>query len=452
MRAAGALALAALVACAPLPGGDAAGSAVAGLDLPPMRSFAAMPRPLPLRPNAAIAADFLDLAFGLESGRTVPAFTRFEGPVSVRVNGDVPPSLVPDLRALLARLNDEAGIDIFLTAAPEAAITIEAVPQADLTRAVPRAACFVVPRASSWDDFRRLRHSPDLDWTTLDRRSRAAVFVPADAAPQDIRDCLHEEVAQALGPLNDLYHLPDSVFNDDNMHAVLTSFDMLVLRLHYHPALRNGMTRAEVAARLPDLLAALNPSGQRPATGPAQTTTPRAWITAIETAVTGTRPMGRRRAAAATARDIAAEAGWDGPRRGFSAYVEGRLNVASDPGLALAAFREAARAYAASPATEIHLANVALQEAAFALSTGDPDRVLALVDPAIPVAGGAQNAALLATLLMFRAEALALLGRLPEAEAARLDSLGWARYGFGADVRVLERLRDVALLAPRNQG
>ena len=451
MKALAVLGLAVLAACAPVPGGDAAVSVPPGIALPPMRSFTAAPVPIALRPNGEIAADFLELAFALESGRPIPVFTRFDGPVTVRVTGDVPPTLVPDLRALLARLNDEAGIDIFLTPAPEAAITIEAVPQADLTRAVPRAACFVVPRIASWDEFRRLRRSPEIDWTTIRARSRATVFVPADAAPQDIRDCLHEEVAQALGPLNDLYHLPDSVFNDDNMHSVLTSFDMLILRMHYSDALRSGMTRDEVSARLPAILSALNPAGDgRPGRPPGPT--PRNWITAIETAVTGTLPMGRRRAAAATARETATASGWDGPRRGFSAYVEGRLNVAADPGLALAAFKEAARFYAASPAMEIHLANVALQQAAFALTTGDAGRVLAIVDPAIPVATSAQNAALLATFLMFRAEALDLLGRGPEAETARLDSLGWARYGFGADIRVLERLRDVALLTPRDQG
>ena len=77
-----------------------------------------------------------------------------------------------------------------------------------------------------------------------------------------MRDCLHEELAQALGPLNDLYRLSDSVFNDDNMHTVLTGFDMLILRVFYSPALRSGMTRAEVAARLPAILAQLNPAGQ----------------------------------------------------------------------------------------------------------------------------------------------------------------------------------------------
>jgi hypothetical protein len=404
-----------------------------------------------MRSNAEIAADFLDLAFTLESGRTMPVFTRFEGPVGVRVTGEVPATLVPDLRALIDRLNAETGIDIFMTAGPDAAITIEAVPGAELARAVPRAACFVVPRIASWDEFRRLRRSPQLDWATLTTRDRVAVFVPADAAPQDIRDCLHEELAQALGPLNDLYRLPDSVFNDDNMQAVLTDFDMLILRAHYSPVLKNGMTREEVAARLPAILARLNPAGERDGGTPA-TQTPRAWIVAIETAVNGTSPLGRRREAAKTALEIARSAGWDGARLGFSAYVFGRLNIGADPGLALAAFNEAARIFAAVPGMKVHGAHVAVQQAAFALTGDDPEGVLAIVDTAIPVARAAQNAALLSTLLMFRAEALDLLGRTSEAETARLDSLAWARYGFGADVRVLERLRDVAMLTPRSEG
>ena len=50
-----------------------------------------------------------------------------------------------------------------------------------------------------------------------------AVFLPGDVSPQEIRDCLHEELAQALGPVNDLYRLTDSVFNDDNFNTVLTA-------------------------------------------------------------------------------------------------------------------------------------------------------------------------------------------------------------------------------------
>jgi len=451
MRLIAVTALALLTACAPMPGGEDVTRAPVTFSLPPMRAFAAEPAPLPLRPNAELAADFLDLAFRMESGRTVPVLSRFEGPVSVRVAGPVSQTMVADLRALLARLNAEAGIDIFLTAAPEAAITIEAVPQAELSRAVPRAACFVVPRISSWEDFRRLRRSPELDWTTLDVREHAAVFIPADAAPQEIRDCLHEELAQALGPLNDLYRLSDSVFNDDNMHAVLTTFDMAILRAYYSPTLSSGMSRGEVAARLPGIFSRINPAGDGTGARPVNDTS-RDWIDAIETAVSGSAPMQRRRASAEMALNLSRAFEWEGPRRGFASYVYGRLHVGADPGLALAAFNDAARIYGAAPGMEVQAAHVAVQQAAFALTSGDPDTVLSLVDPAIPVAEAHQNAALLATLLMFRAEALDLAGRAAEAETARLDSLAWARYGFGTDVKVLERLRDVAMLTPRNEG
>lgn len=452
MRRLAAIALSAMTACTPLPTEAPPSRALSMSEsLPPMQYFATARPPTPTRPNAEIAQDFLDLSFRMESGRAVPVMTRFIAPISVRVTGDVPPSLVPDLRALLGRLQNEAGIDIFLTGAPEASIVIEAIPRDELQRAVPRAACFVVPRVSSWSEFKSARRTPQVDWTTLTRRDRAAIFVPSDVAPQEIRDCLHEELAQALGPLNDLYRLPDSVFNDDNVHAVLTGFDMLILRAYYSPELRNGMTRGEVAVRLPALLARLNPGGERPATNPINDTS-RDWIDAIELAMAAGPAPARKRQAAEEAINLVRAFGWDGPRRGFAFYVNGRLQIGSNPDVALASFAEAARIYRASPVMQIHEATVAVQLAAFALSSGDAENTLALVDRAIPVAAGHENASLLAMLMMFRAEALELQGRSAEAQAVRLDSLGWARYGFGSEHNVRARLREIASLSPRNRG
>ncbi|KPP87289.1 MAG: Protein of unknown function (DUF2927) [Rhodobacteraceae bacterium HLUCCA08] len=446
-----AVSIAFLTACTPVPQHPGQGTATRAMsmtpDLPPMRMFPGTGIASPTRPNAEIARDFIDLSFYMESGRVVGRFTRFEEPVSVRVIGDVPPSLTPDLRALLGRLRAEAGIDIFLTGAPQAAITIEAIPRAELNAAVPRAACFVVPRVSSWAEFKQVRRTPTVDWTTLERRDRAAVFVPSDVAPQEIRDCLHEELAQALGPLNDLYRLPDSVFNDDNIHAVLTSFDMLILRAYYDPELRNGMTRGEVAVRLPGILARLNPAGQ---TGPGRVVndTTRDWIDDIETALAaGQSPVGRREAAL-RAVNLAGAMNWSGPRDGFAHYAFGRLHVGYDNDLALAAFRRAMQIYSASPETRLHAAHVTVQLAAFALSSGDGEAVLALVDDAIPLARAYENAALLATLMMFQAEALELVGRPADAAEVRMDSLGWARYGFGSDANVRARIREIEALNP----
>ena len=416
------------------------------LDFPTMRSFAAQSPGGTLRPNSEITRDFSDLTFQLESGRRLPVFTRFETPVTVRFNGAAPAHVQSDLEGLLARLRAEAGIDIRITASSDANIVIELVSQRDLRRVAPGAACFVVPRVRDWAQLRRARNSPVIDWTTLQIRERAAVFMPDNATPQEMRDCLHEELAQALGPLNDLYRLSDTVFNDDNMHAVLTPFDMLILRVTYAPELRSGMSQAEVMALVPRILARLNPAGERSG-GQTPIPTTRDWMAAIEIGLgAGGAPSDLRRQEAARAIAIGQSRGWTGVRTGFAQYVFGRLQLGNDPRLALGAFNTARLAYQGDPNMRIHTAHVDVQRAAFALIARDADAVLALTGPAIDVARRHENAALLSLLMMFRAEALDLKGQSDAAMALRLDSLGWGLYGFGSREQVVDRLNEIASL------
>lgn len=442
------IAVAALAACAPAPATRAIDVATA---LPAMRSFTAAAAPAPTRSNTEMARDFIDLSFRLEQGRTLPILTRFDGPISVRVAGDAPASLGPDLRQLLGRLQDEAGLDIFLTGATQANITVQAIPAAELSAAVSGAACFVVPRVSGWAEYRAAARTSQVDWATLTHRDRISIFVPSDTAPQEIRTCLHEEMAQALGPLNDLYRLPDSVFNDDDFHSVLTGFDMLMLRTTYAPELRNGMTQNEVAARLPGILARINPAGQRAFEGVTPATTDD-WRQAMQIALTARHGTNRRGRAAQQAIAIAQSQNWTGARLGFSLYAYGRITIGSDTDAAQQALLAAAREFRRSPETQIHEAHVAVQLAAFALRAGDTEAILRLTDAAIPIATQHENAALLATLMMFRAEALDLTGRTSEASVVRLDSLAWARYGLGSDQAVQTRLSEITALNPQTRS
>ena len=103
--------------------------------------------------NADLKRDFLDLSFSLESGTALPRFTRFEGPISVRVMGMASPYFAADLNRLLARLKSEAGIDIHKTNAANANITIQLLSQTEIQRLLPTAACFVAPNVTSLDDF-----------------------------------------------------------------------------------------------------------------------------------------------------------------------------------------------------------------------------------------------------------------------------------------------------------
>jgi hypothetical protein len=386
----------------------------------------------------------------LESGRDLPSFTRFETPITVRVTGNPPPSLGPDLARLLSRLRYEAGIDISQSQSAAAHVTIEAISRADIRRALPQAACFVVPNVSSLAEFRAKKRSPETNWALLRTRERMAIFLPYDASPQEIRDCLHEELAQAIGPLNDLYRLNDSIFNDDNIHTVLTGFDMLILRTTYSPDLKNGMTREQVAVRLPGILARTNPAGRRTGGRPANQT-PRAWIDAIQASLgPGTSRNGRRKAIN-TALKIARTQGWQDNRLGFSHYVAGRLTQSTDAARAFDHFITADRIYERLPNSDLHRAYIATQIAAYAINDGNGEVALRIIDPNIAVAARYENAAMLATLMLMRAEALDLEGRHDAASAVRVDSLGWARYGFGEDWAVRAKLSEIAQISPQNR-
>ncbi len=227
---------------------------------------------------------------------------------------------------------------------------------------------------------------------------------------------------------------------------------MLVLRAYYAPELRSGMTKAQVAARLPGILARLNPPGGGGGV-PAAThpPTPQSWKQAIETALgAGTAPPARRRGAAQDAVHIARAQGWYDTRLAFSLYALGRLSLGGvNSDVALQAFREAETIYRNSPGSDLQVAHMGVQLAAYALSAGKADRAIEIVNTHVPPAVmGAENAALLSTFLMIKAEALDLAGRPTEAQLVRLDSLGWARYGFGSDAQVGQRLREIAAISP----
>ncbi len=415
--------------------------------LPPMKSFAVHQQQAAPRSNNDLSLDFIELAFRMESGKELPVLTRFEGPVTIRVIGAAPVTLGPDLSRLIGRLRSEARIDITPTTAASANITVEAVSRDTIRSLLPQAACFVAPNVSSLAEYKKVRRSPQTNWSLMTTRTRVAIFLPNDTSPQEMRDCLHEEVAQALGPLNDLYRLPDSVFNDDNVHTVLTGFDMMILRAYYDPGLRSGMSRGAVANALPAILARINPRGT--STQPRYVTrTPREWNAAVQGALGPGRSDGQRQDAAYSAIKIAQTLGWQDHRRAFAHYAMGRALQSGDPEAAHAQYEMAELFYARNVGTQLHRAFVATQLAAYAISKGDGAEALRLIGPHVETARSGENAALLSTLLLLRAEALELQNRSAEAKLVRLDSLGWARYGFGSDWAVRAKMREIASLNP----
>jgi len=129
--------------------------------LPAMKSFAATGAPQQInRSNRDLTLDFLALSFALESGRALPRFTRFEGPITLRLTGSPGPTVARDLSHLLGRLRNEAGIPITQTRNAQANITIQLVPRRAIRKVLPQAACFVAPNVTSLSEYRQARRIP----------------------------------------------------------------------------------------------------------------------------------------------------------------------------------------------------------------------------------------------------------------------------------------------------
>jgi hypothetical protein len=382
--------------------------------------------------NRDLAEDFLEYTFELESGEVLDRLLRYEGPIRIHFG---PAGFGPfrrDIDALLARLRRDAGIDIAEVDDPaRAQIHVEAVPAAQMARVFPTAACFIVPGETSWRDFVRRGAREVVRWSAQETLGTAAIFLPIDTSPQDVRDCLNEEITQALGPANDLYRVADSIWNDDNLHGIATPYNMLMLRVLYQPELRSGMTRAQVAALLPRILHRENPPGRAL---PPQPRHPEsgAWASAIEVALSRTAPREQRLGAAQVATQIAEEMRPVDHRLAVSRLALGRLQIRRDP---VAAARNFAEAYNLSRRLhglgDVRTAHAAVHMAAVALSAGQYEVAVRLARAHLSGARAGQNAVLLAGLRSIEAEALVELDRLDEAREARLESLRWARYGLG---------------------
>ena len=376
------------------------------------------------RTNAAITDEFISYIFETEGGVRIPRLLRYEGPVRVSLDGKLG-HYRADLQGVLAGMRRQSGIDIALTDGL-AQIRILQVPAAALKQIYPTAACVVVPGVRSFAEVQR-RQFPR--WSQQAALTNAVVLIPDNAAPYIIRACFNEEIAQALGPVNDQYRVSDTVFNDDNVFNTLTDYDHLILRLLYSPELSNGMGQAAVRTALPALLARVNPAGQRggsPARADAR------WKALIETAMNASNPRPARLSAAEKAIMRARRLG--GHRLAHALLIYGRLTLQHQPALAAPAFQEAYQINLSQLGpNHLRTALVAMHLAAVAVKAEDFAAVVTLTTPALATAKRFNDPVLQAGIQSLRALAFAHLGQNSSAEAARVDSLTQARYAFGGD-------------------
>ena len=89
--------------------------------------------------------------------------------------------------------------------------------------------------------------------------SRALTVIRGEL-PERLRlACIHEELAQSLGLVNDWPRARPSIFNDNEEFALLTRQDELMLKMLYDPRLKPGMTLAEARPIVEAMAAELVP-------------------------------------------------------------------------------------------------------------------------------------------------------------------------------------------------
>ena len=135
-------------------------------------------------------------------------------------------------------------------------------------------------------------------------------------------------------------------------------------------------------------------------------------------------------------------------RLGVALLTAGRLKLRRDPAAAAEDFSQAYRLFVDRfGAEDIRTAQAGVHLAALAVRTGQFELAIELADRHLPTARAGQNAILVAGLLSIKSEAQLGQGDAAAAQATRLDSLRWARYGFGdADGALAREQAQIAAL------
>lgn len=392
--------------------------ALAQPNLPPMYSFGTLPNIRIHTSNAQMVSDFADLFFALETGERLSHFSRFEGVVGVYVDPNASQVLRRDAQNLVHLIRKKAGVKLSLSDDPKADIIVKLLAQSEISARAQGASCFVQPGHPQMGKT----FTPLVSWSDVKTRSAATIYLPADGAPQLQRDCLHEELAQALGPLNDVYHAQGSVFNDDNINGILSDYDLLMLRVAYDANLTSGMDRRATMRRVVQLFDHLNPSGKT-ASRPRQYPSRRTWAAATA------RILQHGADATQIASYLSISKFGDG--RDGLAYLLAARQTSHAPQDRIALLNQALEAFAPFPETTLYQAN-AHQDLAFAhLLSHNIQKAVYHSEKAHDLAISHHDAAVLANALMTRAIVKYKEGNIDQARKTRLDSIGWARYAFG---------------------
>ena len=390
--------------------------------------------------NRSLARIFTRLTHGLEWGPSRPNLVRYEAPVRVSLSGPGSAAYTGFLDRYLGLLRGRARVDIARRSAA-ANLHIRFVDGPRFRRLLPAISCLVAPGDLTWETF---RSDPDrYGGRALQRATGVTamtIFIPQTAAPYLIRSCLIEEVAQALGPANDLYALGPSIFNDDAAHIWPTALDLLMLRVLYAPEMRTGLSKSATERRAAQVLDRINPAGRgapplRLASGV------KGWRETHNRIFSKASAQNRAPETARKALSLAERAAPGSALHCHSLRTLGRVLADRAPGEALEVLEQArslcARVHGAG---DIRLSLIALEQAIARIRQGSYRAAIAALAPHETRLAALGQEERLAALYSLQAQAYQGAKERGRSAASAALARRWVAYAYGSDSGHAQRI------------
>jgi hypothetical protein len=206
--------------------------------------------------DAEIRDGFFKIAFNAELQLGAPAgrVRKFDEPVRIFLESKAEPDRRPEIEAVVADIRARVNhLDMAVTNDREQAnFIVRLVPARDVEPTIR--ALYGKNKAKRIQQTLNPQCLSGIGKDERFRIRRAEVILPVDAGDFTFYDCAYEELLQALGAINDDRSVPWTMFNDDVQMGFFDIYDQYLLNILYDPRLRPGMTKAEVSARLPDVM------------------------------------------------------------------------------------------------------------------------------------------------------------------------------------------------------
>jgi len=437
-------------ACAPGQGEPPASSTdsgtalYAGMHPPAFPSLgSALPAGHTAYDNASLAQLFVSLSHDMEWGARRRHLVRFEMPVSVGLEGAGATRYFAFVDGFLSQIAEKSGVDI--ARRDPSNLHVRLVNGRQFERLLATAVCVVAQDNVGWEEFSDDPGGRGAEaLVAAERLEDMTIFIPDTAPPFQVRNCLLEEIPQALGLANDLFGLGSSIFNDDAAHLWPTKLDYLMLRVLYDPIMRTGLDRRQTEARAREILDRINPSGiGAPPLPSLRTRSLGNWSELMRQVFSRETTEGEAQTYAGRAVTLVKAMAPGSAQHCHTLITAGRVLSRSDPEQALSLFDEASRVCdMAHGFSDIRQARIRLESSCALLRLGRSEDVAALAEEVWPVlAAHGQDERLAALYAMQSAALEEIAPGSARAAAARQLAEDWGAYAFGAGANMASGCR-----------